>query len=485
MRSHSWNKNIFNTTCYLALFAVATLFAACGDDDDDGAAGSGGTAGGDSDAAASDAATNDAAANDAAGIVNLEVAFDQQGCTSPSLTAGENQTVTIEHDGQQRQYLLYVPSSVDPEKPSPLILDWHGWIACAGTQRSLSNGDAIAYQRRTIVAFPEGLPDSGGLQVFNGGVCCIDLTDLTPPPDDVGFGRAIVADVASKICVDKQRVYSTGHSNGGSMSEYNACQAADLYSAVAPVSALSELQTDCNPSRPVSFISFNGTDDPLASYEMSQKSVAEWVKRDGCTGEPEREMYNASYCDTWSNCDEGVVVKACTVTGMGHCWPGRPNEFIGCATGGLTDIDANQMMYDFFEKTSATVEPEPLEPETVTPEFTTVMDALSSIDDCGAFYEEQFQPPSPDNYLEACTACLCENCLQETNACLTEPGCVDIVSCAADTGDKLDTYCRANKKCKAVIDGVLGGAGGTAKAKAFAWANCRAANCAESCALNE
>jgi hypothetical protein len=36
---------------------------------------------------------------------------------------------------------------------------------------------------------------------------------------------------------------------------------------------------------------------------------------------------------------------------MNHCWPGNTLVIPGfCASGGLTDLDANQLMYDFFEQ---------------------------------------------------------------------------------------------------------------------------------------
>jgi len=171
--------------------------------------------------------------------------------------------------------------------------------------------------------------------------------------DDVGFGRAIVADVASKLCVDKRRVFSTGMSNGGYMSEHNACFAADLYAAVAPVSAVGIPRTDCPISRPITIVSFNGTEDPLVNYTASQQSMDAWVTRNGCTGAPERSDYGASYCETWSKCSAGVSVKRCTITGMNHCWPGNPIVLPGfCASGGLADIDANKLMYDAFQNTA-------------------------------------------------------------------------------------------------------------------------------------
>jgi polyhydroxybutyrate depolymerase len=301
------------------LFAVAVIAAAssCGDGSDGG--------GGDS-----------------------AQAFDPAGCEASGLTAGETTVVAIEHDGLSRSYRVFVASGVDPGAPTPLVVNWHGLTSNAFQQESYA-GNAIAEERGYIVAYPEGLGNPNNGQSFNGGNCCSQLGRPPHMADDVGFGRAIVADVASKLCVDRRRIYSTGMSNGGYMTDYNACQAADLYAAAAPVSALGIPRAQCAPSRPIPILSFNGTEDPLVGYPISQNSMWLWAERNGCSGEPQRENFGASYCDRWDDCASGVVVEACTITGMQHCWPGNPLVLPGfCATGGLSDIDANQRMYDFF-----------------------------------------------------------------------------------------------------------------------------------------
>jgi|RhiMethySRZTD1v2_1073278.scaffolds.fasta_scaffold05942_6 polyhydroxybutyrate depolymerase len=278
------------------------------------------------------------------GSSTAPVPFDSAGCTAPSLAPGANPTLQIEHEGQTRSFILYVPQGIDPAKPNPMTVNWHGLTSNAGQQQAYA-GNAIADERKTIVAYPEGLGNS-----FNGGVCCSNLGNPPHSADDVGFGKAIVAEVARQICVDKRRVYSTGMSNGGYMSEHNGCFAADFYAAVAPVSALGMARADCPASRPITIVSFNGTEDPLVSYAVSQQSMAGWVTRNGCSGDPERTPYGGSYCDTWKTCKAGVIVKACTITGMNHCWPGNPLVLPGfCASGGLSDMDANQIMYDVLQ----------------------------------------------------------------------------------------------------------------------------------------
>lgn len=281
------------------------------------------------------------------GVPTGPVAFDPLGCDEVDLALGASSEIAIEHDGLERSYRLYVPSEIDNSTPTPLILNWHG-LGSDSIEQEVYSGTAIVEERGYIAAYPKGLGRS-----FNAGYCCSSRGNPPHEADDVGFARAIVADVASRLCIDKQRIYSSGMSNGGYMSEHLACNAADLVAAVAPVSAQSGNPGNCTPSRPVPMISFNGTEDPLVSYAGSQQTLAGWAERNSCTEGPRREEVGGAYCDYWDSCAQGANVVHCTVPGMAHCWPGDPLGITlpgFCETGGLDVLDANQVMYDFFEQ---------------------------------------------------------------------------------------------------------------------------------------
>ena len=277
---------------------------------------------------------------------NPQPAVDKSaGCDAVGVMAGDDMTITIEHDGMQREFVLHVGQAVDVTQPVALWIDWHGLTSAALQQQLYSGTTALADEKGFIVAYPSGIGAA-----FNAGDCCSQLASPPHMADDVGFGRAIVDYVATHACVNLKRVYSTGMSNGGYMSEWNACQADDVYAAVAPVSAMGYQQTDCMPSRPVPMLAFNGTEDGLVSYDGSRVSIGQWKERNGCTGDADRTDFGDSYCETWS-CDAGTELTSCTITGMNHCWPGNPLTIPGfCASGGLSDIDATPMIFDFFER---------------------------------------------------------------------------------------------------------------------------------------
>lgn len=263
-------------------------------------------------------------------------------CPEATLEAGQTM-LTLEHDGGQRTYYVYVPSSVDLNKPAPLVLNYHGLTSNALQQLSFSDLNRVADEKGFIVAYPEGLGAS-----HNAGVCCSQLGSPPHQADDAGFARALVADLEKRLCMDRRRVYSTGMSNGGYMSEYNACKNADLFAAVAPVSALGLTQTDCSPARPIPIIAFNGTMDTLVSYSASVETMKAWAQRNGCEGEPTREdKGDASYCESWTSCEAGVEMTHCTLVDMGHCWPGQAL----CPYGNTNlEIDASAMLWEFLSR---------------------------------------------------------------------------------------------------------------------------------------
>lgn len=262
-------------------------------------------------------------------------------CPENPLAAGD-MTVTLQSNGMERSYVLHIPASLDLSQPAPLVLNYHGLTSNAAQQVAFSGLNTTADAEGFIVAYPEGISNS-----FNAGSCCSAFASPPHMEDDAAFARAVVADISSKVCVDDRRVYSTGMSNGGYMSEFNACMNADIFAAVAPVSAMGFAQPVCDPSRPVPMIAFNGTMDTLVAYSGSTSSVDAWLMRDGCTGEPARTGYGQSFCDTWTQCEGGAEITHCTLTGMGHCWPGAAF----CPFGDTNlEIDANSTMWAFLSR---------------------------------------------------------------------------------------------------------------------------------------
>jgi poly(3-hydroxybutyrate) depolymerase len=244
---------------------------------------------------------------------------------------GDTTGIAIQFQSLTRHYNVHVPASYDGSNPVPLVLDFHGWMNDPSLQESLSGFQQLADATGFIVAYPEGYEGTGTQRSWNAGTCCPPAT--TDNIDDVGFARAVVADIESQANIDPLRVYATGLSNGGGMSHRLACEAADLFAAVSPVACplLLDPFTLCQPVRPISVLHVAGLTDEVVPYNggesqvfpgiflpSSPDSFAYWVGTDGCgNGPPEimEDLGNGASCDTHTACGAGVEVGFCSIHG--------------------------------------------------------------------------------------------------------------------------------------------------------------------------
>jgi polyhydroxybutyrate depolymerase len=269
------------------------------------------------------------------------------GCDPALAVAPGEQNITITHDGIERSYLLYVPPNYDGALGNPLIVNFHGRGSDNLQQRFFSNMNDLAARENVLVAYPQGLVNaSDGSRTWNAGTCCAEPGS---DRDDVGFARAVVADIATRACVDPRRVYATGMSNGGFMSHLLACEASDLFAAVSSVTgSLGIPEASCTPARPMPVFQLHGTADVLVGYNGVVAAMDAWSRIDGCEGDAvEVTRQGDATCVAWQTCAAGTEVRFCTFEGMNHCWPGQ--AFCPYQPPSL-DLSANDEMWAFFSR---------------------------------------------------------------------------------------------------------------------------------------
>lgn len=265
-----------------------------------------------------------------------------QRAPSAPATGAKLQEYVLEHGGLQRRYLLYVPARLSASQAVPLVLAFHGG---GGHAEYMANDahyglQSMAEREGFAIAFPNGyskLP-GGKFATWNAGGCCGDARDRGV--DDVGFARAVVADVQQRRAIERSRIFATGMSNGGMMSHRLACDAADLFRAVASVAG-TDATTTCQPSRSVAVLHIHAQDDTHVLYNggagaeafrdtskvMDFVSVpdtmARWVARNQCVATPQRIWDKpGAHCDIYPDCRDHAVVELCATDSGGHSWPG-------------------------------------------------------------------------------------------------------------------------------------------------------------------
>lgn len=248
---------------------------------------------------------------------------------------------TLSHDGRQRSFQVHVPPAYDG-RPVPLVLDFHGYTSSSLHQREQSGFLHKADAENFIVVWPQGW---GIIPSWNAGTCCgaALLLDL----DDVGLARVIVHAIAGKTAIELQRVFATGHSNGGALAHLLACRAADLFAAVAPVSFPLAVLFDgqCQPERPVPVIHFHGFYDGVVPYwtpslaapRSAPESFRDCREINQCTDKPHTSYWKEfSYCKVSQACSEGVAVSLCSIRGVHDLYDN------------FSDVDIPELAWEFF-----------------------------------------------------------------------------------------------------------------------------------------
>jgi polyhydroxybutyrate depolymerase len=254
--------------------------------------------------------------------------------------SGRTSAGAITSEGRERTFQLYVPPGYDGAAALPLVLNFHGLGSNGAEQEFYSGLVPVAEREGFLVASPDGINRAW-------------LT--TPGVNDIQFTRDLVAAISELACVDLDRVYATGMSNGGFISAALACFAGDLVAAVAPVAGMTAPGSLCGA--PVPLIEFHGTDDRVVPYERGifaptggvfagvPALMEAWAEFNGCEGEAAEEAIGESVVfREYAGCD--VPTGHYVVEGGGHTWPGAVAvERLGVTT---REISATEIAWAFF-----------------------------------------------------------------------------------------------------------------------------------------
>jgi polyhydroxybutyrate depolymerase len=259
--------------------------------------------------------------------------------------------------GQKREYLLYVPPSYDPTRPSPLVISLHGAGLWGAAQKEISRWNEVADREGLIVVYPSGTSGDGP-RVWH-------MEPGAGPNRDVAFIAALIDTIEAAYNIDAGRIYADGLSNGGGMAFVLSCTLSDRIAAVGLVASAQLLPWNwCTDDRPVPMIAFHGTADRFTPYAGGRSWVAPdyrfpsipawtatWARRNRCGPTPADSMVAPDVTRIeYLNCAEDATVVLYRVEGGGHTWPGGgplPEWFAGRTS---RNIDATGLMWAFFRE---------------------------------------------------------------------------------------------------------------------------------------
>jgi predicted esterase len=184
-------------------------------------------------------------------------------------------TFTESISGTSRKWMVDVPTGYDTNKPYRLIFVWHplggngSQIVSGGFNglKSLANNTAVFATADGLDGKNSEVNGTGYWNV-NGG----DMKLLQTMLDKINAG----------LCIDQQRIFSTGFSFGGMMS-YTVPFEFDVFRAVAPCSGktgvipYNEKFTD-----PVPIMAFHGDSDTFVATSLGKAFFDKFAARNKC-----------------------------------------------------------------------------------------------------------------------------------------------------------------------------------------------------------
>lgn len=265
---------------------------------------------------------------------------------APALGTTVSETITS--GGVQRDYLIHVPVSYRPHVPMPLVMAFHGRKGDGTDIEAFSGIDNLD----AIAVYPVGAKGQDDQRAW-------ESAPYAAPVDDVLFVSDLLDRLQATLCVDPNRIYATGKSNGAGFVALLACQLPLRIAAFGTIAGAFYPGTEdgCATSRPAPIVDFHGTADPTIRYDgdvshgVATPPLMVWAQsradHNRCATGPAETPIGADVIRfAWSGCPQHADVTHYRILGAGHTWPG---ELVDSGPGSATQtIKATQVIWDFF-----------------------------------------------------------------------------------------------------------------------------------------
>ena len=278
-----------------------------------GGSSTGGAGGGGSkpDGSATDSSAADGSKTDGPAAIDGSTGSGSPGCgTASSLKSG---TFTESIAGTSRKWMLDVPTGYDASKPYRLIFVWHP-LGGSGSQIVSGgfNGLKSLANNTVVFATADGLDGKNsevngtGYWNVNGG----DMKLLQTMLDKINAG----------LCIDQQRIFSTGFSFGGMMT-YTVGFQFKVFRAIAPCSGKAGvIPYDDNNEDPLPIMAFHGDQDTFVATALGKAFFDTYAKRNKCG--TQTKAVDPSPCVQYQDC---VVPSIwCEFPGQHEQWSQEP-----------------------------------------------------------------------------------------------------------------------------------------------------------------
>jgi polyhydroxybutyrate depolymerase len=292
------------------------------------------------------------------------------GCIASPACAAKVSSALLHHDARTRTYHVQAPANTPAGRPLPLVIVLHGG---GGSGKGImpSYGFTQLVDRGLFIAvYPDAVNGSWAV----GGVPLGDGKLPGPDFDDVGFIDKVVDAVLASFPIDRSRMFVTGASRGGHMTQYYVPRSRHRFAAAGVViaSGTQSIVESFTPSYPIDFGMIIGTQDPFMPYAGNSERdpraklmpveaiMARYRRVLGTTETPvvETTLGDRNKADgctntytVWKNERTGSRLALLKVIGGGHVVPGGrqylPVNIVGRA---CSDFNHAQAMWQYFSE---------------------------------------------------------------------------------------------------------------------------------------
>jgi polyhydroxybutyrate depolymerase len=272
------------------------------------------------------------------------------GCTKAATGVGEAKEVSMTSGGSTRRYRVAIPAGYRKGVATPVILAFHGHNKNREYMENLTGFSDLP----VIAVYPQGLKDEDDEAAWAGAW----YPGTTDAKDDVRFVSDLLDELERDYCVDANRIFAAGKSNGGGFVNLLSC---DLGARIAAFGAMAGAFYSgtrvCTGARPVPMIDLHGGADDKAPYDGEKPNDAvkrlppipemleEWRNRNGCTATPIDETPKARVHKLiYKNCKAALVHFK--IERLGHDWA---STSVNDDSDKPSVINATDEMWKFFQ----------------------------------------------------------------------------------------------------------------------------------------
>lgn len=262
------------------------------------------------------------------------------GCGAGGDALPRDGAATITVDGHERQYLVSVPAERQDAGALPLIVNLHGHGGSPTQHEANTRLGAEGSARGFAVVTPGGLGDPARWNF-----------DQRPDgPDDFRFIDELLTDLTERFCIDEDRTYVAGSSNGAAFAGLLACTAPYRFEAVAMV--IATVPSTCPDGVTPARLTVRGTADATVPYGDTPGMVAADARRYRCDlPAPVDHPMPGVDRTRYAGCAGDAEIVLDTIIGGVHAWPGGTSAARADNSRAGVEFSATDEVLDFFART--------------------------------------------------------------------------------------------------------------------------------------